>query len=177
MGEGLQSATEPGHAGRERNPAMDDPLEALLDEAIRHELNVSRLYFEFCQAFAEDSDFWWKLSVEEQGHAGLLRVGKTLFGAEFGREMLPARAEELAESNRKLEEILEQIEHQPPSREDAFRIALEIETSTDALIYEHALQPEEDSAGSGIAQRIARDDLLHEERIRRRMRALAIGEA
>lgn len=156
---------------------MDDPQEALLDEAIRHELTVSALYFQFCQAYPEDSDFWWKLSVEEQGHAGLLKAGRTLFGVAFGREVLPARTEEIAESNRKLEELLEQIEHQPPSREDAFRIALRIETSTDALIYEHALQPEEDSVGSEIPQRIARDDLFHEERIRRHMRAQGIGEA
>jgi hypothetical protein len=156
---------------------MDDPLEVLLDEAIRHELNVSSLYFEFCQAFAEDSDFWWKLSVEEQGHAGLLRVVRKLLGAELEREILPLRAEEIAQSNRNLEELLEQIEHQPPSREDAFRIALGIETSTDGLIYEHALQPEEDSAGREIAQRIARDDRRHEERIRRRMRDQGIGEA
>ena len=98
---------------------MIDPLEALLDEAIRHEHTVSLLYFEFFQTYPEDADLWWTLSVEENGHAGLLEAGRKLFGSEYGEEILPARVENLTEANQMLEELLEQMKDQPLTREVA----------------------------------------------------------
>ncbi len=156
---------------------MSDPLEALLDEAIRHELTVSMLYFEFFRAFPDDADLWWTLSVEESGHAGLLEAGRKLFGFEYGEEILPARVEDLAEANRKLEKLLEQMEQQPLSREAACRIALEIETTTDGMIYANALEPAQDTDVPTISERIRRDDLRHAERIRVFMKDQGISEA
>ncbi len=156
---------------------MSDPLDALLDEAIRHEHTVSLLYFEFFQAFPEDADLWWTLCVEENGHAGLLEAGRKLFGSEFGEEILPARVEYLREANCTLENLLEQMKQQPLSREAAFRIALEIETTTDGMIYENALRPAQDAAVSAISERIRRDDQLHAARIRAYMKDQGISEA
>jgi len=156
---------------------MSEPMEALLDEAIRHELTVSLLYFEFFQAFPDDADLWWTLSVEESGHAGLLEAGRKLFGSEYGEEILPARVEDLVEANDKLEKLLEQMEQQPLSREAACRIALEIETTTDATIFENALQPAQDAAGSALSERIRRDNLRHAARIRAYMKDQGISEA
>ena len=155
---------------------MSDALEALLDEAIRHELTVSLLYFEFFQAFPDDADLWWTLSVEENGHAGLLEAGRKLFGSEYGEEILPTRIEYLTEANLTLENLLQQMKQQPLSREAAFRIALEIETTTDGMIYENALRPAQDDAVSAISERIRRDDQLHAERIRAYMKDQGISE-
>jgi hypothetical protein len=156
---------------------MIDPLEALLDEAIQHELTVSLLYFEFFQAFPDDADLWWTLSVEENGHAGLLEAGRQVFGSEYGEEILPTRVEYLREANHMLEKLLEQMKEQPLSREDAFRTALEIETTTDGMIFESALQPEQDADVPTISERIRRDDLRHAERIRAYMKDQGISEA
>jgi hypothetical protein len=156
---------------------MSDPLDALLDEAIRHEHTVSLLYFEFFQAFPDDADLWWTLSVEENGHAGLLEAGRKLFGSEYGEEILPTRIEYLTEANLTLENLLAQMKEQPLSREAAFRIALEIETTTDGMIYENALRPEQDTAVSAISERIRRDDQLHAARIRAYMKDQGISEA
>jgi len=165
----------------ERDPkgesSMSDTLEDLLDEAIRHEQTVSMLYFEFFQAFPDDADFWWQLSVEENGHAGLLEAGRKIFGAEYGEEILPARVETLADANCKLEKILEQMKQQPLSREAACRIALEIETTTDGMIFDNALQPPQESEVPTISERIRRDDKRHAERIRNYMKDHGIGEA
>ncbi|MFQ5416902.1 MAG: hypothetical protein ACE5FL_07630 [Myxococcota bacterium] len=155
---------------------MSDSLEALLDEAIRHEFTVSMLYFAFFQEFPDDGDLWWKLSVEESGHAGLLEAGRELFGSEFGEEILPARVDILVEANEKLDKLLEQMDRQPPSREAACRIALEIETTTDAMIFEHALRPAGDADGPKISDRIRRDDQRHAERIRTYMKDQGICE-
>ena len=156
---------------------MSDPLDALLDEAIRHEHTVSLLYFEFFQAFPDDADFWWTLSVEENGHAGLLEAGRKLFGSEYGEEILPVRIEYLTEANVTLENLLAQMKQQPLSREAAFRIALEIETTTDGMIYDNALQQlARDDAVSAISERIRRDDERHAARIRAYMKDQGISE-
>ncbi len=156
---------------------MSEPLEALLDEAIRHEHIVALLYFEFFQAFPEDADLWWTLCVEENGHAGLLAAGRKLFGSEYGEEILPARIEYLTEANRMLEKLLEQMKQHPLSREAACRIALEIETTTDGMIFENALQPRPDTNAPTISERIRRDDLRHAARIRAYMKDHDISEA
>ncbi|MBW2494954.1 MAG: hypothetical protein JRE43_09405 [Deltaproteobacteria bacterium] len=156
---------------------MNDALDTLLDEAIRHEHNVSMLYFEFFQVFPDDADFWWTLSVEENGHAGLLEAGRKVFGSEYGEEILPARVEYLIEANNMLEKLLEQIKEHPLTREAAFRTALEIETTTDGMIFENALQPPEDSEVSAISERIHRDDLRHASMIRAYMKEHGISEA
>lgn len=155
---------------------MDDTLEALLDEAIRHEQTVGQLYFEFFQVFPDDADLWWTLSVEENGHAGLLEAGRKIFGDEYGEEILPARVDTLADANRKLEKILEQMKQQPLSREAACRIALEIETTTDGMIFERALQPARDSDATSISERMRRDDARHAARIRAYMKDHGISE-
>ena len=156
---------------------MSENLDTLLDEAIRHEHTVALLYFEFFQAFPDDADLWWKLSVEENGHAGLLEAGRKVFGSEYGEEILPARVEYLIEANLMLEKLLEQMKEQPLSREAAFRTALEIETTTDGMIFENALQPAEDSDASAISERIHRDDLRHASMIRTYMKEHGISEA
>ena len=155
---------------------MSDPLEVLLDEAIRHEHIVSLLYFEFVQAFPDDADLWWELSVEENGHAGLLEAGRKLFGSEYGEEILPARVEYLIEANRTLEKLLDQMKEHPLSREAACRIALEIETTTDGMIFENALQPAQDADPPTITERIRRDDQRHAARIRAFMKEHGISE-
>jgi uncharacterized ferritin-like protein (DUF455 family) len=155
---------------------MSEPLEALLEEAIRHEHTVALLYFEFFQAFPDDADLWWTLSVEENGHASLLEAGRKLFGAEYGEEILPARVEYLREANSMLEKLLKQMQKQPLSREAAFRTALEIETTTDGMIFENALQPPRDSTASTISDRIRRDDVRHAARIRDYMSQQGISE-
>ena len=156
---------------------MSENLDTLLDEAIRHEHTVAMLYYEFFQAFPDDADLWWKLSVEENGHAGLLEAGRKVFGSEYGEEILPARVEYLIEANHMLEKLLEQMKEQPLSREAAFRTALEIETTTDGMIFENALQPAEDSDGSALSERIRRDDLRHASMIRAYMKEHGISEA
>jgi rubrerythrin len=156
---------------------MNDSLEALLDEAIQHERTVAQLYFEFFQTFPDDADLWWTLSVEENGHAGLLEAGRKLFGSEYGEEILPARVEYLTEANRTLDNLLQQMKQQPLSREAACRIALEIETTTDGMIFENALQPAHDADVPTISERIHRDDLRHAARIRAYMKDQGISEA
>ena len=51
---------------------MPATLQKHLDESIKLELNLAKLYTLFHDSFFEDEDFWWELAMEEQGHASLL---------------------------------------------------------------------------------------------------------
>ena len=52
---------------------MNKELKQIIDESVQLELNVTKLYKIFNQAFQEDANFWWTLSEEEENHANLIR--------------------------------------------------------------------------------------------------------
>ena len=58
---------------------MYESLPQLLEESIKLELNVSKLYGIFSSAFPEDADFWKKLSLEEENHAVLIKLVRVNF--------------------------------------------------------------------------------------------------
>ena len=53
---------------------MDEKLSKLIDELIKVELNVAKIYMFFSDTFSEDSDFWWQLALEEKDHADRIRT-------------------------------------------------------------------------------------------------------
>jgi len=55
-------------------------------------------------------------------------------------------------------------------------MALEIERTTDGMIFENALQPAPDGDASAISERIHRDDLRHAAMIRAYMKEHGISE-
>jgi rubrerythrin len=69
------------------------------------------------------------------------------------------------------------MKEQPLSREAAFRTALEIETTTDGMIFENALQSGQEADVSNISERIHRDDLRHASMLRAYMKEHGISEA
>ena len=53
---------------------MGQNFDQLIQEAIQLELNIAKLYLLFHQLLPEDSTFWWKLVIEEENHAALLKT-------------------------------------------------------------------------------------------------------
>jgi hypothetical protein len=104
---------------------------------------VSKIYFRFSHLFlqhAELRDFWWEMAREEEQHACILFACKALI-ANFDDETLDptigrGTAEEL--ENR----LMAFLVRGTPSltTEEAFRIALEIESSEIDAIYSRLLQ-------------------------------------
>ncbi len=43
---------------------MNKKLSQLIDESIKLELNVAKIYMFSSETFSEDSDFWWQLGLE-----------------------------------------------------------------------------------------------------------------
>ena len=157
---------------------MSHELTQLKDEAIRLELNVGKLYLLFRGAFDEDADFWRQLAIEENNHAQLIDSCVDLFmqAGLFPTEILPASLESLQNANSKLTALLDQFEVKPPSREQAFNMALQTECSAGEIHFQKLMEETADSRIIELFQKLNQDDKDHAQRIRVYMRDKGIQE-
>ena len=146
---------------------MEEDLTTLIKESINLELNVAQLYLLFYHSYPEDSAFWWKLTVEEEHHAALLRSGKELYlpRNKFPRDLLHGLLQDLINKNRELTSLIEEYERNPPSREEAFNVALGIENSAYELHFQRFMDKKPSSRMEEIFQELNRNDKNHSEKI------------
>ena len=147
---------------------MDEKLSKLIDELVKVELNVAIIYMFFCDTFPEDSDFWWKLGLEEENHANLIKSGKgtSVLTLEFPVELLAPSVEMLYETNNKLISMLKEYRKKPPAREKAFSIALDIEELAGERHFQLAMEKPNTSTIMEIFHKLNKDDKDHADRIR-----------
>jgi len=143
-----------------------------LEESIKLELNLARLYTLFNDLFPDDEDFWWQLAMEERGHASLLQQEKkqpqpTEF---FPDNLLAADLQMLFEANARILGLLETFAKAAPSREDAFRTALDLELSAGEAHFQDFLDTPDPSPAASIFRQLNQEDRDHAERIRSYMR-------
>ena len=146
---------------------MNNDITALAEESINIELNVSEIYSLFHSCFADDANLWLKLVLEEKDHAALIRGGIEEFEpiGEFPHEILCNSLQDLKETNKKLRSLLKQFKNIPPSREQAFNTALEIETSAGELHFQDFMDKETNSTIDELFQFLNREDKDHAKRI------------
>jgi len=149
---------------------MNVGIKQLLDEAIKLELNVSNLYFVFFKSFPEDSNFWWKLVIEEKNHAALIEGIKTMSSVvgEYPNGITPDNIEQLIESNKKVTAITEDFK-KAPSRKGSFLIAYEIEQLAGEIHCQEFIKGDCTSEVYKFIQEINKFDIDHAERIRKYM--------
>ena len=155
---------------------MENDLLQLANEAMRLEYNVSKLYMIFRDAHPEDAKFWWSLVIEESNHAALIKSGIDYFMSEgfFPNEIFPAM-EDLQEANKELVSLLEKHVNNPPTREEAFKIALKVEISAGEIHYQSAMAKSADGSKMlELFQRLNQDDKDHAKRIRAYMKEKGI---
>ena len=147
---------------------MADELEKIIDESIKLEENVAALYTIFSVTFTEDSDFWRNLVLEEKNHASLIREGRKSFllRGEFPNELLAPKMEMLVSTNSKLAALLKEYRENPPSRETAFNVALEVENSAGEVHFERAMENAPNSELMVIFRHLNRGDRNHARMIR-----------
>ena len=157
---------------------MENKLLQLANEAMRLEYNVSKLYMIFRNAYPEDGDFWWKLVIEENNHAGLIKSGIESFLPKdlFPSEILATELNELQEVNRELISFLHKYETFPPTRETAFNLALKIERSAGEIHFQNAMTKDTDSKALKLFQKLNQDDKDHEKKILVYMKEQGIQE-
>ena len=110
---------------------MDTEYYRLIDESIQLELLVSELYLVFHSSFPEDASFWWRLVEEERNHAALIKSAREYFAPvdRFPAGMVHNNLSELTEVNAALRTLLNTYSEIPPSRNEAFRCALDLEVT------------------------------------------------
>jgi hypothetical protein len=116
-----------------------DPLERFAEI----ERLVGKIYLRFSHLFltqAEVRDFWWDMGMEEEQHAAILLACKDMIANYEDEELDPSIGREKADQLK--EQLSSYLRHGTPSLavEEAFRIALEIETSEIDAIYSKLLQ-------------------------------------
>jgi len=135
------------------------------DEAIKVELNASKIYAIFSQKFPEDKSFWWSLSLEEINHASLIESEKLFYKVNvFPDELFSVDLEELIKLNDSLHIIMEQFKDNI-SLENAFKIALEIENSAMELNYQKLAESASSDRAVNLFQELNRADKDHAKRI------------
>ena len=115
-----------------------DPLQRFADI----ERLVSKVYFRFSHLFlhhTELRDFWWEMAVEEEEHASILLACKQMIENYEDEAIDPTITQEKADQLG--EQIRSYLSKGTPSIsiEEAFRTALEIETSEIDAIYSKLL--------------------------------------
>ena len=150
---------------------MDNDLSEILRRSVEMELLVGDLYLIFHENFPEDAAFWWKLTLEENHHAALLKSGMEYFHAidKFPEDLLPDSLEGIKNTNAKLQAMVERYRLVPPSRERAFNVAYIIETSAGELHFQTFFDKEELGKGGELFRKLNRDDIDHARRIREYM--------
>ncbi len=146
---------------------MDKKLVQIIDESIYLELNVSRLYRIFAFAFSEYYIFWWRLVMEEQNHAALLKSVKECF-VPINRvpiDLLAPEAELLKDSNNKIELLIKAYELNPPSLTEAFNTAYAVEQSAGEIHYQTFMEKRPEQPVEKIFQKLNGDDKDHAQRI------------
>jgi len=146
---------------------MEKDFIALIDESIQLELNVADLYLLFLKLFPEDSDFWWKLVLEEKNHAALIRSGKEYFEPlnKFPYDLLADSLQKVKDTNSRLKSMINKLESVSPLRQEAFNIAFEIENSAGELHFQNFMNKETNLKIDDIFKRLNKDDKDHALRI------------
>jgi len=139
----------------------------IVDESINLELNASRLYTLFHETFPEHAGLWWGLVVEEKNHAALLRSIKECFApAEiFPAELLASSLQVIQKNNAELLRLIKQFEKVPPTVEESFRVALELEQSAGEAHYQQFMGRQVESRIDLIFQKLNKEDKNHAERL------------
>jgi hypothetical protein len=151
---------------------MPGTLQKHLDESIKLELNLAKLYTIFHDSFFEDEDFWWELAMEEQGHASLLQQEKKQpQPLEFFPEnLLSTDLQSLIDTNAKIAALIIKYSDTPPSKTDALQIALDLELAAGESHFQQFLDSPTNSLSSTIFKQLNQEDCDHAERIRSYMK-------
>ena len=149
-------------------PLTPNEITKLIDESIALELHVAKLYEIFFKANAEDADFWWELHLEEKSHANLLRSVKEslLKQCDCFIHLVASSLEMLKTSNTVLLELIEKYTQTPPSRKEAFEVAIQVEMSAGEIHYDHFVNKKPANQLEIVFQQLNKDDKDHTKRIR-----------
>ncbi len=157
---------------------MDKQLGHIIDESVKLERNVGELYKLFSQTFDMDAPFWDTLCKEEKHHARLIEKlgGLDFLTYKLIPEMLSERLNEICEANTSITSCIGKYRTNPPTREEAFNLALKLEESATEIHYQEFMDSNADDILAQTFQRLNANDKDHFIRISAYMKANGIPE-
>lgn len=131
------------------------------------EYNIGVIYNFFHESFPEDSEFWWKLALEEKNHATLFESSIDILKDlnQFPQDLIVHDIKILEEDNKKTLGLIYQYKSLPPSREQAFNTALELENTETELQYQTFMVNHSDNQIERIFREINESDKNHAKRL------------
>jgi len=142
--------------------------QGLIEQAIQLETNVSNLYTIFSNAHAQHAKIWSELSQEEKGHAALIKnaAERCDIGEVLTEEVIAENLEKLERCNHHIQALIEQFQEAPPSPNDAFNIALDLEQSAGEIHYQKFMDTGGDSMLDKVFQKLDQEDKAHSAQLR-----------
>jgi hypothetical protein len=153
---------------------MNVAVSTIIEQAIEFERGLAELYLAFHHLHPQDSDFWWELSLAELSHASLLESGRQLFDSDLEEETIRTDFELLVRTNKELESLLDSIGTEPPSREKAHRIALELEASENEKTLCRIFQLDGEEPAGQMMNQLLDEDRQHSVLIRNHAKKLGL---
>lgn len=141
-------------------------LERILDEAIRLELSLSRLYLIFKDQHPKDAKFWDSMAKEEQGHASQIEKFKMSLkdhGLE-SKEYSNVDLTKIMANNTQTQRLIDEFDS-GVSRELAFRTAVKLENSASEEHYRIIFDSEIESRLTKVFQGLSLEDKKHYNRL------------
>jgi hypothetical protein len=107
------------------------------------------------------------MSLEEKGHAALLKSGRDSFMPfnKFPDELISNSLTDIKKSVESIREKLKEIRKNPISREEAFELAIEIEQTSGEIHYQEFMANTQDESLISLFQKLNGGDKDHSERI------------
>jgi hypothetical protein len=120
----------------------------LFEESIRLERLVATLYLTYARLFSEHSEFWSKLSQEEENHAALIRSGlEQLYKFDlFPLNALAADINSIKENCRRIQEKIDLFKVSAPDLKSAYEFAISIENGAGESHFQVAIDSSENLA-------------------------------
>ncbi len=139
----------------------------LLKASIKLELQIADIYKLYYDLFPDDQEFWWRLVIEEEGHAALLRSGKEHYlpANSFPEKILSPSISKVLNANNMVNDYIVKIKTDPPSREEAFSTAYYLEHSVGELSYQAFMEKLPETKLESIFQKLNVDSKNHADRV------------
>ncbi len=146
---------------------MKDGIFAIIEESMNLELNISDLYTVFHNSLLEDSEFWWRMILEEKNHAALFRSGLDSLEQinKFPHDILTTNLQILQKTNKQIIEHIEKYKLMPPDRDEAFNLALAYENSAAELHFQKFMDESSDNFIDKIFKELNKADKDHAHRL------------
>ena len=147
---------------------METKEENILNEAVKNELRMSKLYSIFQKRFSEDAELWKQLAEEEKAHAQIILklIPFLSLDDEILEKFTSISFSALKENNFKIQGIINDFENGlEKTRQDAFRIAIDLENHSFKENYRSFLNTETDSNVLQVFQTLNGEDKKHYNKI------------